>query len=471
MFTSLRFPDAKECRETELSPEFADKLGLTGRIAELSCSAFRKNILLNTLSRLTSNRRVLQYRQQLATELHSVPESFRMLSRFALFGEDLLRGHQQCFREDSYLSWKSLGFFRFFSEGFDQFFPELEEFFAQSDALKRFCMFCRDFAESIVYRELKEKAEILQEQLVADKGFALRLRADEHWSTMHCRRAERPQKGCAALAEEALALFGEREKDSSPRFRPLTEDELIFDGKILGENHKTATAAQEFDTLFSTLCLPDFLRLAEEAIYFVTAEEWYRKLEEKDMPPCCPVLADTPSQTRIEGLYFQSANSTIRKNDYTEHLLPQMTVVAGEDSLLWAQNLGTALVFTAAGGFLSARAAAVFPTEHLFFSPEQTPQLGNEESFCLWAIGDETLLPSEEAREAEKLLYRGGQEKRRGVIILIYPGNLTVLKKKAADGLLPPYTPVLLGSNQKVEELLRQWRLTPEALNKEGNRR
>lgn len=461
MFASLRFPDGKEYPELLLSEKEIPE----GIPFPVTLDEGQKQALLRYLPRVCPVPEVLAYRAELAAELVSSPvlESvFRQLSELNLPEEHFIRSGGTV--EINQL--QTITAFQTFSQRFDGFCGNLNSMIPESAAAKRCFLFCRNYAESFEYRELKKKAAELIRTMGFSLGFSMAVGnpADTEPTVRLWKESTEPQ-GVRFSANQVLAEFGVTPppEPEVPR-RTYTDMEVAVLTGMIRKDPKLAQKLEDFTESYAAAGTEDLLRLSEEALYFIAANEIYKAGRTAGYSLCRPSFRKPGFYSEISGLCYSTESDGVEREDYNTSPLNHISVVCGPNAESYLNAVGFAHLSASAGGLVFAKEAQIAPINCLEFDKKErisTEKL-NENSLCLCSHLFDVMLPRQEEAAVSEVLLRLADRNSRSVVRICSKSNLAVLQKKIDGKQLPSCTLLQIGTDRTLEELLQRHHLTVE---------
>lgn len=460
MFVSLRFPDGKEYPQSTLTDG-----GILRTLPDsLFCSDRQREVFLRLFSTACADPEVLNYRGELAEELVSSPaleEIFRELSDLNIPQEHFIRSGGTV--EISQL--QTITAFQDFAERFDRFCNGLSAVVPQSAAAKRCFLFCRNYAESFEYKELKGKAAELIRTMGFSYGFSLVAgNPFDGEPTVRLRKETTPADGVRAAVNQVLEEFGASLPREVTQKRPYTDMEIAVLTGMIRRDPKLSRRLEEFTQAYADAGTEEILRLSQEALGLITANEIYKKARENGYPLCRPVFRRPGFYSEITNLAYPTVQGTVATADYVASPLEHVTVVCGPDSEAYANAVEFAHIFASAGGLIFAREGQISPVNVLECDKNErvsTEKL-DENGLCLCRHLFDAMLPRQEEVAVGEVLLRLADRNVRSVIRICSKSNLSVLEKEGQANRLPPCTLLQLGTDRTLEELLQRHHLTAE---------
>lgn len=461
MFVSLRFPDGKEYPEIILSDH-----GISNKIPlSVSLDERQNQALLRYLPRVCPAPEVLAYRAELAAELVSSPalESvFQKLSELNLPEEHFIRSGGTV--EIDQL--QTVTAFQTFAKRFDEFCITLNSTIPESTAAKRCFLFCRNYGESFAYKELKKKAAELIRIMGFSLGFSMAVGnpADTE-PTVRLRKESTEPEGVRFSANRVLAEFGGTlpPEPEVPR-RPYTDMEIAVLTGMIRKDPKLAQRLNDFIESYAAAGTEEILRLSEEALYFLAANEIYKTGRAAGYSLCRPDFRKPGFYSEISELCFSTESKGVGREDYNTSPLNHIAVVCGPDAEAYLNAVGFAHLSASAGGLVFAKEAQIAPINCLESDQQeriQTEKL-NENGLCLCGHLFDAMLPRQEEAAVNEVLLRLADRNTRSVVRICSKGNLAVLQKKMDGNQLPSCTLLQMGTDRTLEELLQRHHLTVE---------
>ncbi|MBO5248246.1 MAG: hypothetical protein J6B54_02990 [Clostridia bacterium] len=461
MFVSLRYPDGKEYPEIPLS--HGGILDGIEAIAELPQA--RRDALVQLLTHACPDPAVLTYRAELAEELVKSPklaEIFRDLSELRSIQKQVCPSGETV--EIHHLL--TVTAFQDFSRQFDRFCDSLSSYVPESAAAKRCFLCCRNYGESFEYKELKVKAAEVIRALGFSYGFTLAVgNPTDGEPTVRLRKESDEAEGVRRFADRVLAEFGvSRSEEKPPCQRPYTDIEIAVLTGIIRKDPRLARRLEDFTESFAAAGTEEILRLGNEALAFVAANEIYTRGQSAGYSLCRPVFRNTGFYSEITELCYTSQSGDVQRQDFSTSPLNHLTVVCGPDAEAYLNAVGFAHLAASAGGLVFAREAQIAPVTLL--ERDQKERLSTEhlteDSLCLCGHMFDAMLPRQEDAAVTEVLLRLAEQNTRSVVRICSKSNLSVLEKKVYGNLLPSCTLLQVGTDRTLEELLQRHRLTEE---------
>ena len=460
MFVSLRFPDRKEYPQFPLTDS-----GILQSIPEsLFCSEGQREVFLRLFSASCADPEVLNYRAELAEELISSPALetiFTELSRLNISHEHFIRSGGTV--EITQL--QTVTAFRDFAQRFDRFCETLSAVVPQSTAAKRCFLFCRNYAESFEYKELKGKAAELIRTMGFSYGFSLEAgNPFDPSPAVRLRKESTPADGVYASANNVLEEFGACSEEEPTEKRPYTDMEIAVLTGMIRRDAKLSRRLEEFTQAYADAGTEELLRLSEEALFFTAANEIYKAGRNAGYSLCRPQFRNLGFYSEITDLSYPTEQNTVAAANYAASPLEHVMVVCGPDSEAYAKAVEFAHIAASAGGLIFAKEAQISPVNVLEADKNRrisTDRL-DENGLCLCYKLFDAMLPRQEEVAVREVLLRLGDRNVRSVVRICSKSNLTVLQKEGEANRLPPCTPLQLGTDRTLEELLQRHHLTAE---------
>lgn len=452
MFVSLRFPDGKEYPEALLSTD-AVRQSLPGDDKTEASDA-----AVDFLRRSCPDPTVLRYRSEFAEELANDPqiaEIFRELDGL----KRVFPTHASGQTEETKLL-RTVAAFETFSGAFDGFCARLSAKSPQSAAARRCFLFCRNYGEGFGYKELKTKAGEISRMLGFAYGFTLEAgRIGDGDTPVLLRKESAETEGVQVFADRVTAQFGGTPlTEQEPPLREYGDTESIVLTALIRRDPKAAARLREFADLYAAAGTEDLLRLSREAEGFLAVNEYYTAAKEAGLPLCRPEISEPGYYSEIKGLRYRSGEEGAVAFDYEASPMNHVTVVCGPDAKAVLEAVGTAHLCASAGGLVFCDEARISPVGRL--ERDEKGRLCiedlDEHSLCLCENLFDAMLPRQEEAALNAVLTGLSDRPARTVVRVCAKSNLTALKKKIDERLLPPCTLLKAGEDRTLEELLKR---------------
>ncbi|MBQ1217882.1 MAG: hypothetical protein IIX85_07975 [Clostridia bacterium] len=464
MFASLRFPDGKSYNEIYLPPE---EFGLEALLDEVDLTPLQRDTILKYLPLSCDDPDVLSYRAELATEVFTSGELQRIFSQFAALGEasfPIKHPHNSTAETDCV---RTVTLFEEFSARFEHFRTELEGVVPKSAAAVRFFRFCRNYAESFEYKELKSRAADLRRDFGFERGYLISLGNPKDQAPTVKLRTCNEAEGISDTVRRVMEEFGVvRPPVKNDKNRLCSDAEVAVLTGIIRKDPRLHHRLQEFTELYEASGSGDLIRLCEEAVYYNAVNRLYLRWHEQGYTVCRPVFRNAGFYSEIFGLNYKTETDKIGKEDFITSPLNHITVVFGPDAGAYLDAVKTAHFFASSGGLICAEGAEIAPIDRLERDKQESLHTEGltEHSLCLCGYMFDAMLPRQEDAAAAEVIDTLSKTCTRSVVRICCKSNLTALQKRMDGGTLPPCTLLQVGTDYTLEELLQRHKLTAKHL-------
>ena len=454
MFASLFFPEAKNCTEFPISvnPDL-----FTTTFDTLGFTEEERKDFLDRIHRGSDDPAVLTYRAQLQAEIFASAPLREILEAFSRFCALCSRAREYVTGTTPDDALRMLTLFEGLSGLLGAFLKKLDTFVPESAAAKRLWLFCRAYAASFEYRELKTKAADLRRELCMENGYTLNVGDPlAPARTLTLKKDATPAEGIFALTQRMTESFtGEKEPAEPAPNRPYTEQEAHLIVRYLQADPKRCRKAEEFAALYLASDTDTLLRLGKEAAFYLSADKYYRHFSVQGLPLCVPSFTQE-REFFLEQLQYSTA-AGMGKTDVALDDNVRLGVVFGPDSAAMTDAVHRAAIMGCWGGLIFAHRARIPLLKELREDKNGNLSSKNLDAGCFCICGHlfDTLLPRQEEVAAEAVINRLAATGAYGWLRICSRNNLDSLRRKCSAKDLPACRITEAGTDYTLDDLLK----------------